>query len=554
MLRIDLQPSQIQQLASQIRSFLPHHILLRGYQYYRNQQVNLVDVVDGEVAASVAGSRSRPYTVHLSLTAVQVDSDCDCPYGGGCKHIAAAFFAVYAQYEPAEGLFQRGTAMSSVETAPAVRTSADSSSQTKRLPIQELPSETDEETWLPYLLAAFAPVTPNVNERRMRHERHYVLQQCLNQVLGISAYWARDVRARYQLLAFLLALKAYIRSANLVESLQQRYSLANEWRNELANHLRSLRMITRDYGGGSSREEIVPDANLTPASARAMATTLREFLLDEPWAATVTDIAGTFQTIWLTVLSPYQQLQRSELDKLWQAMKTGLHPEMRDEAVRLALMTLHVLLGENEEARASLLRADGSIIPSAPFLVLNILSMATGPEKPETVRGWLRFITPLSQQQPRDVQEQIGNWWIHVGQQSDDLIAESLHGLKLLCPGASHVYESALEVFECHRERMELLLKREASPLDYRVDFAKGWEAIDADYVLPFYHQAVQCAVEVKTRDGYKKAVRILKRLAAVYKRRKQQAEWQNFMVRFASKYSRFRALQEELRKGKLIP
>jgi uncharacterized Zn finger protein len=74
------------------------------------------------------------------------------------------------------------------------------------------------------------------------------------------------------------------------------------------------------------------------------------------------------------------------------------------------------------------------------------------------------------------------------------------------------------------------------------------------ELLLPFYHQAVERYIAHKNRDGYKAAVKLLKRLSKIYKKMKREEPWEQFITALAVRNSRLRALQEELRKGKLIP
>lgn len=60
-------------------------------------------------------------------------------------------------------------------------------------------------------------------------------------------------------------------------------------------------------------------------------------------------------------------------------------------------------------------------------------------------------------------------------------------------------------------------------------------------------------AIEERNRKSYKRAVRYLKKLRTLYKRLKRTDEWDAFIIHIANLHSRLRALQEELRKGKLI-
>lgn len=71
--------------------------------------------------------------------------------------------------------------------------------------------------------------------------------------------------------------------------------------------------------------------------------------------------------------------------------------------------------------------------------------------------------------------------------------------------------------------------------------------------LMPLYHQWSARLIEEKNRKSYREAVRLLKKLRGLYQRQKMGKEWSAFMARLASRYPRLRALQEELRKGKLI-
>lgn len=70
---------------------------------------------------------------------------------------------------------------------------------------------------------------------------------------------------------------------------------------------------------------------------------------------------------------------------------------------------------------------------------------------------------------------------------------------------------------------------------------------------LPLYHLAATEAIEERNRKSYRRAVRYLKKLRTLYKRLKRTDEWDAFIIHIANLHSRLRALQEELRKGKLI-
>lgn len=78
-------------------------------------------------------------------------------------------------------------------------------------------------------------------------------------------------------------------------------------------------------------------------------------------------------------------------------------------------------------------------------------------------------------------------------------------------------------------------------------------EAKEPAALIPLYHQWSMMLIEGKTRKSYQAAVRLLKKLRALYNKNKAIKEWHAFIHSLAARYPRMRALQEELRKGKLI-
>ncbi|SFB04319.1 hypothetical protein SAMN04488577_3230 [Bacillus sp. cl95] len=84
-------------------------------------------------------------------------------------------------------------------------------------------------------------------------------------------------------------------------------------------------------------------------------------------------------------------------------------------------------------------------------------------------------------------------------------------------------------------------------------DRLKVVEKEQPQVVLALYHQSVQSHLDMKNRQSYKAAVRHLKKLRTLYKKLKQQDEWQVFFDRLLEKTKRLRAFHEECRRSKLI-
>lgn len=76
------------------KKLFARHILERGYDYYCEDAVENLEVLDDEIRADVIGTED--YEVEISLSSGEVtDMYCSCPYaasGNNCKHMAAVLY------------------------------------------------------------------------------------------------------------------------------------------------------------------------------------------------------------------------------------------------------------------------------------------------------------------------------------------------------------------------------------------------------------------------------------------------------------------------------
>ncbi|QWU16498.1 SWIM zinc finger [Paenibacillus sophorae] len=123
-----------------------------------------------------------------------------------------------------------------------------------------------------------------------------------------------------------------------------------------------------------------------------------------------------------------------------------------------------------------------------------------------------------------------------------------------MLPLSGDIYEEKLLAHGRWRQWMDYQLSSGKDPADFRVRELQPLEKNAPELLLPFYHQAVERHVSEKNRSSYKAAVKLLKRLSKLYKKMKAEDRFEHFLGSFTARHSRLRALQEELRKGKLTP
>ncbi|CRF28699.1 Uncharacterised protein [Mycobacterium tuberculosis] len=167
--------------------------------------------------------------------------------------------------------------------------------------------------------------------------------------------------------------------------------------------------------------------------------------------------------------------------------------------------------------------------------------------------AWLRWLLPVILRAQQEELRQFCQYWMEAaGRQTDD--SEWVSVMIALLPRTYNFYTSYLLKAQRYKAWIDLQLSNRVSPMNlYSVDL-QTVEKQKPALVLPLYHQAVERCIAEKNRTAYKTATKLLKKLNALYKKLDRLNDWENYIYRLALKYSRLRALQEELRKGKWIP
>ncbi len=150
--------------------------------------------------------------------------------------------------------------------------------------------------------------------------------------------------------------------------------------------------------------------------------------------------------------------------------------------------------------------------------------------------------------------EEYGRYWDAVVEHLPEAEEKMWGAIMSLLPYSSSLYEEKLLRHGHWRQWVDYQLSLGSDPLDFRAKDLQPVVKEAPEALLPFYHQGVENYLLLKNRDGYKRAVKLLKRLGQIYKKLKREQQWDAYMDSFARRHSRLRALQEELRKGGLIP
>lgn len=218
----------------------------------------------------------------------------------------------------------------------------------------------------------------------------------------------------------------------------------------------------------------------------------------------------------------------------------------------VALAWMRFWLGEDQEAWRQLDAAERHGLE--PAQVFRFLRQLEGNDEWTRLEAWLSHCVNGQVGRSPGSLDEYGHYWDAVVMRLPEAEERMWSAIASLPPYCSSLYEEKLMRYGRFRQWIDYQLSLGSDPLDFRAKDLQPIEKEAPEALLPFYHQGVEKYVLLKNRDGYKRAVKLLKRLAKLYKKLKREQRWEAYIETFASRHSRLRALQEELRRGGLIP
>jgi hypothetical protein len=199
-----------------------------------------------------------------------------------------------------------------------------------------------------------------------------------------------------------------------------------------------------------------------------------------------------------------------------------------------------------------ILEASGTLKGAPADLLLPFLNHLSDTQNWMDLVDWLkRSVSFFYGQKTKELEAYTGYWKAAVGHlpQAEEHMWSTLEEL---LPHSYRIIEEVLYEQRKWKPWVEMQILQGHDPLYHRVSILQPIEKESPKLLVPYYHQAVNHYVGLKNRHDYKSAVKLLKRLEKVYKKLQQTNRWKDFISDFVERHSRLRALQEELRKGKL--
>ncbi|SFL38641.1 hypothetical protein SAMN03159341_105393 [Paenibacillus sp. 1_12] len=512
-----LNDEQWLKLLEQVAKTFNEVTLSRGFNYFKQQRVAALTLSENRIVqAKVTGSED--YSVTLNLEKF-LSSHCTCPVQNSCKHLAAVIM------ELADRL---GYPASQIVNATYHLKRTASNSSTESL-LTQLP-DMDIFKWHELLNQYTVHVKPAYDQGTYMNVLRYELQNIRKLAVPFSAIdWVYF--ELHQQLFILRKIKEQNVQGRITDytssSLYRMYDEIHAW---------------------LQQQSALFDFTLSEERLQQTLSYIRQQLVEENGHKYLD--YGLYTALWKYWIVPYPDAND------WISQEINHMEKLTDESNSSSLSAAKAFLylnqSRNDDAWAAL--EAGDMLKKAPkSLFLPFLSHISAARDWVSLIEWLLRTAPYFYgQRNRELDAYMGYWKeavVHV----PDAEKHLWNVLDGMLPHSALMIEDLLYEQQKWKPWLELQILNGHDPFYHRVSVLQPIEKEAPNLLLPYYHQAIEYYVSLKNRHDYKLAVKLLKRLNKVYKKMKQLERWDRFLTRFMERHSRLRALQEEIKKGKLL-
>ncbi|UQZ85496.1 hypothetical protein SK3146_04785 [Paenibacillus konkukensis] len=511
-----LDDEQWPKLLEQVASSFNEVTLSRGFNYFKQQRVvSLISSDGGIIKARVTGTED--YTVTLKLHHLRTSS-CSCPVQSFCKHMAAVIMELADRLGyPASQVVNAKHSVRRLAAASAPQAS-----------LQALPGM-DVFGWHKLLEQYTAHIQPSYDQgvyvEMLRHQ--------LQKIRSASVPFTETDRAFFELHQSLFIL----------------HKLKEQNSRSTVNYYTSF-MLYRIYDDTHMQFKQLPasfDITLSMERLKQTLAYVRQLLTAEEGHKYLD--YGLYTALWTYWIAPYLDT------KDWASQEIGSmeQPTAGAASASLSAAKAFLLLQQqrSQEAWAALEGID--MLAKAPAsLFLSFLKPLSDSSQWETLIEWLLKCAPFFYSKNSGDFQSYMVYWKAAADHVPEAEPHMWSVLEEAMPHSVSIIEDMLYERQDWKPWLELQMMQGRSPFDHRVSVLQPIEKEAPELLLPFYHQAIEHYVSLKNRQDYKLAVKLLKRLAKVYKKMKRTERWDRFFAGFLERNSRLRALHEEIKKGKL--
>lgn len=489
--------------------------LSRGFQYFKQQFVRSLSASgDHSLQARVAGTEQYTVTFHIDKPA---SGRCTCPVGYNCKHIAAVMMELGDRMGyPASQLVNAKHHIKQIALA----------SPSEEL-LKQLPGK-DVFGWHEAINEITAPVKPPYNQSQYIEELRYRLQHIRKASIPFS-----EIDSVY----FDVHQELFVLRKFREQCTHGEYKYYTSF---------VLPRLYRDMHDLLRQKSAMSDFSLSEARLSQTLQYIRRQMAEETGFSFME--YGLYDVMWELWISHLPEIEiwvSRELDDI--EKQSLLSPSLA-----AAKAFLYLQQSRNEDAWAVI--ETGGILKDIPSsFLLSFLYRISASGDWETLTNWLTKTASSFYRRRSPELEAYIRLWNEAAQHVPYAKQQMWSLLESMLPYSMSIIEDMLYEQREWKLWIEMQIQQEHDPLHHRVSVLQPIEKDAPELLLPYYHQAVNHYVSLKNRHDYKQAVKLLKRLEKVYKKMKLPERWERFFAGFTEKHSRLRALNEELKKGKLL-
>ncbi|AJY73594.1 SWIM zinc finger family protein [Paenibacillus beijingensis] len=542
-------------LEEQLMDELPSVMIERGWNYFRKEKASGIRLAgDHTLEGIVRGSDLYAVTLDAQKFTRSV---CTCPYGGYCKHMAAVFFAAYELEENgAQEAYER---LMGLEFKPYIdlrQTAAASDG-----PPQAMPPGLDAapEEWERWMSERYGETW-----RQCRHSLH-ALQPVLSALKGSAKMWPKSSQRLHWMNAILFVLMQAEKAITTVDAFSRYYQemsftrMAEPWIEHYETLIRELEpeaMNERERGWRDWTCELLHDQASSGAGQLfrwdyfyfTFADKLDE---DRRWRVRerkelerrLRNARGSEPADASPGNGAYKEDKRT-------AAPTPVKEDSGTIFALAALARLDASEGNDADAIANLRRVP---FENASLLAFKYANIRTGENEWGKLEGWMEYLFgEMGEYRNSSLLQPFLLLCRNADLRQPDNPSWQTYMIRLLPFAYGELADHWLDRGR-YTEWADLQLTMGIRPdeldnQDIRI-VAKSAPAV----LVPLYHHAVEEWISTRNRQGYRMAVKQLKKLEKLYKADKKSDRFEHYTARLARKYQRMRALQEELWKGNIL-
>lgn len=522
----EISSRQLTELAEKIYRYLSRDIIKQGLDYFKQNHVLQIEYNNSIISSTVNGS--RPYSVLIYLNDF-TNSTCSCQKKNFCKHIAATFFHIYTKINTPRPDAQTKQTPTKKQAGLSGKIIAG-----KRKPAPEGPVE----VWYDIFEQEYELVRQSVKryfKPFIDHEYYnhfYKVYDEFQKNINVHYIgWSEEFQTLYQAFATLFILTRLEEASWKYDRLHWEHYFIEDYEKDLVEKF-PIDLYQEHY------EKFMPFLQKALEIIRNRLFQQNNPLFD--WLLIYRCMYPIFcyDPEWL----------KTETTRLEEIMKKADKNHRHHYNAAIGLAHFKFQAEQADEALIILRQLDYPRLDDLHYYLYFFYTT----EKWDQLYQWLAWLAS-GMENNRDDLEGIFEYCVDAAERSPNA-EKFIQMIKLWLPHSLEYYAELLLNTKRYQDWAELrICYWSASGEEAIKEEAHLVEAREPAALLPLYHQWVVRLIEGRNRKAYQSAVKILKKLRAIYKKQKKIRDWNAYILQLADHHARMKAFQDELRKGSLI-